>query len=67
MYYTDKNGAHKIHADTIVASGGVEPNMDAALAYWGTAPVFHMIGDCAEKHGNLQKCNRMAYAATHTL
>lgn len=67
VYYTDKNGAHKIHADTIVASGGVEPNMDAALAYWGTAPVFHMIGDCAEKHGNLQKCNRMAYAATHTL
>ena len=50
-----------LEGDSVVLCGGMTPRTDAALAYAGTAPVFYAIGDC-NGAGNLEVCNREAYA-----
>ena len=63
--YTDQNGeAHRIECDTVVALGGMKALQDEAVSFYGCAPLFYMIGDCREV-GDVQKCNRSAYFASH--
>ena len=58
--YTDKAGVqHTLEADTVIICGGMKPQTDAALAFYGAAPRFFMTGDC-EKVANLQVGNRSA-------
>ncbi len=65
--YTDQNGAdHTLAADTVVLSVGMRSKSDEALAFYGTAPHFYMIGDCV-KPGTVQTANRNAYATAMTI
>lgn len=60
--YVDAAGTeHTIKADSVVICGGSKKLDDEALAYAGTARKFYVIGD-ANGAGNIQKCNRQAYA-----
>ena len=64
VIYADKDTGetHKIEADTVVLAVGMRPKTDEALAFYGTAPQFYMIGDCT-KPGTIQTTTRSAYAA----
>lgn len=65
--YMDANGDEQmITGDSIVLYGGRHKCMDEALYYAGTADRFDLIGDCSGA-GNLQICNRQAFAAANTL
>jgi hypothetical protein len=60
--YVDAGGAeHTIDADSVVLNGGYNPCTDEALAFHDTAAQFFVIGD-ANGCGNLQRCNRDAFA-----
>ena len=61
--YVDKEGKeHTIQADSVVICGGVKALTEDALEYQMTGRKFFVIGDCNHA-GNIQKCNRQAYAA----
>jgi len=65
--YTDKNGqTRRIECDSVVALGGMAPLHDEAIALYGLAAETFVIGDCYEV-GNLFKCNRGAYSASHQI
>lgn len=65
--YKDKDGKeHKISCDSVVALGGMKGNSEEAMQLYGSASETYMIGDCLGS-GNLQKCNRSAFSATHQL
>ncbi len=65
--YVDQDGAeHIIECDTVVALGGMRALQDEAMAFYGAAERVIMIGDCYEV-GNIQRCNRSAYAAAHQI
>lgn len=52
----------QIPADSVVLAGGRTANSTQALAFYGAANEFYMIGDC-KTPGNVQRCMRMAFAA----
>lgn len=61
--YVDKDGAeHVIKCDDIVAAGGMQPLQEEAMAFYGSAPEFYMIGD-GKKVGDVRICLREAFAA----
>ncbi len=61
--YVDAEGAgHTVACDDVVALGGMQPLQDEALAYFGCADQFFMIGDC-NAVGTIRECNRTAFAA----
>lgn len=63
--YVDCDGMeHIIECDSVVALGGMKPFQEEAMSFHGCASRVYMIGDCNEP-GNLQKCNRAAYYASH--
>ena len=65
--YCDKSGMEQtIICDDVVALGGMVPERDAAMEYYGVTPETYMIGDCF-KVGNLHTCNRMAFSAVCNL
>ena len=65
--YIDADGAEKtLECDDIVLAGGMEPRYDEALAFYGTADRFFMIGDCTEV-GSVQTCMRTALGAVSQL
>lgn len=60
--YTDRDGTeHTIQCDDVVAAGGMAPNMEAAMKFYGSADEFYAIGDCKEA-GNMRTAIRDAYA-----
>ncbi len=60
--YTDKDGKPgSVKCDSIVVSAGMIPNKDEALAFYGIAPEFYMLGDC-KKPATVQQATRQAYA-----
>ncbi len=60
--YTDREGKLiSVPADSVVMSAGMRPNQQQALAFYGTAPEFYMIGDC-KKPATIQQAMRQAYA-----
>jgi 2,4-dienoyl-CoA reductase-like NADH-dependent reductase (Old Yellow Enzyme family)/thioredoxin reductase len=62
VLYTDIGGGEKrLQADSIVVSTGMKPNDGEALAFYGIADEFYMIGDC-KKPGTIQTAMRAAYA-----
>ena len=59
--YLQDGVEQQITGDSVIVSGGVKPNVDAALAYAGVASRFFVIGDANGK-GNLQQGIRDAYS-----
>lgn len=65
--YTDKDGTdHRLEADSVVLSVGMRAKSDEALAFYGSAPRFYMVGDC-KKPGTIQTTNRNAYATAESI
>lgn len=60
--YRDANGDEQfIPADTVVISTGMKSLRDEALAFYGSADRFHLIGDC-KKPATVQNSMREAFA-----
>ena len=65
--YRDAEGGERtIEADDIVLCGGMNPRLDEALAFYGSAPRFSLVGDC-NGVGSVQTCIRSAFAAASQL
>ena len=65
--YAGRDGAeHQISADSVVLSVGMRAKSDEALAFYGTAPRFYMVGDC-KKPGTIQTTNRNVYATAMSI
>ena len=65
--YMDQTGTERqIEADSILICGGHRAQKESALAYAGCAPCFYAIGDCIGA-GNVQACNRQAFARASIL
>lgn len=65
--YVDADGAeHTVEADSVVLCGGVKRLTDEAMAYAGVSQQFYPIGDCIGA-GNIQRCNRQAFARASIL
>lgn len=65
--YTDSEGKdHELPADSVVLSVGMRAKSQEALAFYGTAREFYMIGDC-KKPGTIQTTNRSAYATAMSI
>ena len=63
--YRDRNGEiHRIACDSVVALGGMEAHQREAMALYGCARDFYMIGDC-RRVGNIHTGARDAYSVTH--
>lgn len=61
--YEDGNGDPQfIECDTVVVSTGMKAKNAEALAFYGSAGRFHMIGDC-KKPATVQNAMREAFAA----
>ena len=61
MTYRDENGeSHTVACDDVVAAGGMIPNSEAAMAFYGSAPEFYTIGDCRSL-GTMRTAIRDAY------
>lgn len=57
-----ENGEEKtIECDTVVVSGGYEPNTDEALRYAGCTEHFYVLGDADKRSTNLAQGNYNAY------
>ncbi len=72
VIFTDKEGIeHKLEAGTVVLSVGMKPKtFEAVKIAKGLTEAgikFHMIGDCAQTRGNVQKAIRSAFAAAVSL
>ena len=48
-------------------SGGMNRNVEGALAYADAAPDFYMIGDCSEHGGDLRRGYREAWAVANQI
>lgn len=60
--YVDENGQEQtISGDDIIICGGTKKLIDEAMAYADCGKEFYPIGDCLGA-GNLQRCNRQAFA-----
>ena len=63
--YRDADGnLHRIDCDSVVALGGMEAHQQEAMALYGCAKDFYMIGDCRSV-GNIHTGTRDAYSVTH--
>ena len=61
--YRDENGEiHLVEADSVVLSGGMNPRMTEAMAFYGCAGRFYIIGDSSQV-GSIQTAMRSAFAA----
>ena len=59
--YRDADGReHTVECDDVVAAGGMTPNAEAAMAFYGSAPEFYTIGDCRSL-GTMRTAIRDAY------
>ena len=56
------DGDYTVECDTVVVCGGVAPEMQAGLAFSGSARQFFLVGDCNEP-GRVYQCTRAAFAA----
>lgn len=68
VIYIDKNkNEHELEAGTVVISVGMKPKIDKAFEFaqeLANAGVpCHLVGDCAQNRGNIQKAIRSAFAA----
>lgn len=62
VHYMDQAGRlHKIPADSIVVSAGMRGKSEEALAFYGTALEFYLIGDC-RRAATVQQAMRSAFA-----
>ena len=60
--YLDQEGKeHTLEGDDILICGGHKALREEALSYADAAAEFYPIGDCIGA-GNVQVCNRQAYA-----
>ncbi len=60
--YTDAEGRkHELPCDDVILSGGVKPCMEEAMAFYGSAERFYLIGDC-DQPGSIQTCVRSAFS-----
>lgn len=59
--YKTEDGEHTVTGDSVVICGGMTPLTEEAVAYAGLTTDFYAIGDC-NGAGNLEVCNREAYA-----
>ena len=59
--YLQDGVEHTVTGDSVVICGGMTPCVDEAMAFAGAAESFFILGDC-NGAGNLQKCNREAWA-----
>ena len=67
VVYTDKDNAeHSLPADTVVMCAGRVPREQEALAFYGCAPEFYMIGDC-KKPASVQQGNRHAWSVANRI
>jgi 2,4-dienoyl-CoA reductase-like NADH-dependent reductase (Old Yellow Enzyme family)/thioredoxin reductase len=65
--YKGPDGVEKtLEADDMVLSGGMEPRYDEAVAFFGSADRFFLIGDCSGV-GSVQTCMRTALGAVSQL
>ena len=60
-YQAQDGTVAEIPCDSVVAAGGMQALQDQAMAFFGAAPEFHMIGDC-KKVGDVRICIRDAFA-----
>ena len=67
VVYTDKAGVeHSVPADSVVMCAGRVPRQAEALAFYGSAPEFYMIGDC-RKPASVQQLNRHAWSVANRI
>ena len=67
VVYADKAGAeHSLPADSVVMCAGRVPRQAEALAFYGSAPEFYMIGDC-KKPASVQQLNRHAWSVANRI
>lgn len=60
--YVDQAGqSHTLPADDIVVAAGMKGQTERALAFYGSAPEFYLLGDC-KKPGTIQTTIRQAFA-----
>ena len=60
--YVDADGAeHTIPADSVVISAGMKSRREEALAFYGSADRFYLIGDC-DRPATVQQAMRSAFA-----
>ena len=64
IFYRQDGEEKTLGVDTIIVCGGMKPRMDEALRYSKSASRFVLVGDC-NGVGNIQKCNREAFAASN--
>lgn len=65
-YMDDHGKKHSIPADNVVLALGMTAKTDEALAFYGTADRFYLIGDC-RKPSNIQHAMRSAFATASTI
>ena len=67
VIYTDRDGAeHSLPADSVVMCAGRVPRDSEAMAFYGSAPEFYMIGDC-KKPASVQQGNRHAWSVANRI
>ena len=67
VVYTDKDGVeHSLEADSVVMCAGRVPREQEALAFYGSAPEFYMIGD-TKKPASVQQGNRHAWSVANRI
>jgi hypothetical protein len=60
--YIDAKGVENtIPADSIVAWGGLNPRLDEAEKFFGSADEVLLLGDCTGTNGTVQKTVRSAF------
>lgn len=65
--YRNQSGEEvTLPADSVVISAGMKARTDEAMRFYGTAPLFYMIGDC-KRPGTILECNRTAFAVSHKI
>lgn len=67
VVYRNMNGeTNTVPADTVVISVGMRAKSDEAIAFYGKAKEFYMVGDC-EKVGSIQTTNRSVYFTSNLI
>ena len=59
--YVQDGETKTVSGDSVILSGGMNPNVDEALAFSGIVPKFFVIGD-ANRGGNIQRGMRDAFS-----
>lgn len=67
VVYLDKDQvSQRIEADSVILSTGMKAHKDEALAFYGSADRFYMVGDC-KKPATVQQAIRNAFATASTI